>query len=128
MLNIEPEQSINTGVFGLDNIPIIDTRKAETTLLLKDGQVVAIGGLRQKKITKTRDQVPILGDLPLIGFLFRKDKQEITNSELLVLISPHLYDDQPLPEDQMAKFEEMTNQPLLKLPEELYEVMEIEAD
>ena len=49
---VEPEQNTNTGTFGINNIPIIDTRKAKTNLLLRDSEVVIMGGLRRKESTK----------------------------------------------------------------------------
>ena len=93
-ITVEPEQSVNTGRFGLSNqnsVPIIDTRRAKTTLLMEDGQVVVIGGLRSKTRRTNIDKVPVLGDLPLIGFLFSNDNIELENSELLVFLSPHIY-------------------------------------
>lgn len=118
MLTVAPEQNINTAVFGIENIPIIDTRKAETTLLLKDGQVVVMGGLRRKEKTKSRDQIPILGDLPLLGFLFRKDKTITKHSELILFLSPHIYKGEPIPDDEMAKYNEIKNRPMLSVPRE----------
>jgi type IV pilus assembly protein PilQ len=62
--------------------------------------------------------VPLLGDLPLIGFLFANNKEEIQHSELVVFISPHIYKGEPLPEEQMAKFKELREKPLLSLPKD----------
>ncbi len=120
LLVIESEQSINTGVAGVGDstVPIIDKRKAKTTLLMEDGQVLVMGGLRKKEIRITRDQIPILGDLPLIGFLFANNKEEIQHSELVVFISPHIYKGEPLSEEQMAKFKELREKPLLSLPKD----------
>jgi general secretion pathway protein D len=120
LMTIESEQSINTGVEGVGDstVPIIDKRKAKTTLLMEDGQVLVMGGLRKKEIRITRNQVPLLGDLPLIGFLFANNKEEIQHSELVVFISPHIYKGEPLPEEQMAKFKELREKPLLSLPKD----------
>jgi general secretion pathway protein D len=120
LMIIEPEQSVNTGVAGVGDstVPIVDKRKAKTTLLMEDGQVLVMGGLRKKEIRITRDQVPLLGDLPLIGFLFANNKEEIQHSELVVFISPHIYKGEPLSEEQMAKFKELREKPLLSLPKD----------
>ena len=120
LMTIESEQSINTGVEGVGDstVPIIDKRKAKTTLLMEDGQVLVMGGLRKKEIRITRNQVPLLGDLPLIGFLFANNKEEIQHSELVVFISPHIYKGEPLSEEQMAKFKELREKPLLSLPKD----------
>lgn len=118
LVTVEPEQSVDTGKFGTasSKVPIIDTRKAKTTLLLKDGQVVIMGGLRKKETTNQISQVPLLGNLPLIGILFRNTQEIVKNSELLVFLSPHIYKGEPLSEEQMAKFEVFREQPTLSLP------------
>ena len=85
---------------------------------MDDGQVVVMGGLRRKDIRLTVDKVPLLGDLPIIGFLFSNDKYEIEHSELLVFISPHIYDDgPPLTEPEMERFNELRNRPPLYIPD-----------
>ncbi len=122
LMDIEPSQKINSGAdssFG-STVPIVDTRSVQTSLLMDDGQVVVIGGLRSKSTTVTQNKIPLLGDLPLIGFLFSDDKTEVVNSELLVLISPHIQqdDDYILPKDQYDKFNELRNKPILEVPRE----------
>jgi type II secretory pathway component GspD/PulD (secretin) len=109
LLTVEPEQNTNTGTFGINNIPIIDTRKAKSNLLLRDGDVVIMGGLRRKESMKTREQVPILGDIPLIGLLFGRDVVNTLNSELIVFLSPHIYKGQPPSPEKLAKFKYVNN-------------------
>lgn len=118
LMTIEPEQSINTGEAGVGDttVPIVDKRKAKTTLIMEDGQVLIMGGLRKKEIRATRDQVPLLGDIPLVGFIFSYDKKDVKNSELVVLISPHINKGEPVSEDAMKKFNELKEKPMLSLP------------
>jgi type II secretory pathway component GspD/PulD (secretin) len=118
LMTIEPEQSINTGQVGIGGttVPIVDKRKAKTTLIMEDGQVLIMGGLRKKETRVTRNQVPLLGDIPLVGFLFSYDKRDVQNSELLVLISPHINKGEPVPEEEMKIFNELREKPLLSLP------------
>lgn len=118
LMHITPDQSVDTGVPGLDGrVPIINRREAETTLLLRDGQVVAIGGLRRKDTKLLQDKIPLLGDIPIIGFLFSSDKVVVIESELLVLISPHIYDDGPAPtDDEIIKYNSLKDRPLLNIP------------
>jgi protein transport protein HofQ len=118
LMVIEPEQSINTGVVGVGatTVPIIDKREAKTTLIMEDGQVLVMGGLRKKEIRVTKDQVPLLGDIPLVGFIFSYDKRDVKNSELIVLISPHINKGEPVTEDEMKKFKELKEKPMLSLP------------
>jgi general secretion pathway protein D len=118
LMTIEPEQSINTGQAGVGDttVPIVDKRKAKTTLIMEDGQVFIMGGLRKKEIRVTKNQIPLLGDIPLVGFLFSYDKRDVKNSELIVLISPHINKGEPISEDAMKKFTELREKPILSLP------------
>jgi type II secretory pathway component GspD/PulD (secretin) len=118
LMTIEPEQSVNTGEAGVGatTVPIVDKRKAKTTLVMEDGQVLIMGGLRKKEIRITKNQVPLLGDIPLVGFLFSYDKRDVKNSELMVLISPHINKGEPISEDAMTKFRELGEKPILSLP------------
>ncbi|MBU2597155.1 MAG: hypothetical protein KJ757_06330, partial [Planctomycetes bacterium] len=90
LLNVETEQNAYTG--ELNAVPTVDTRKVVSSLLLEDGQVLVIGGLRQKKTQKQTYQLPILGDLPIVGLAFKSTKTTENNSELLIILSPHIYD------------------------------------
>ena len=116
LLTVEPEQSVNTGTNTITNstVPVVDSRSAKTTLLMNDGEVLVLGGLRKKEVKISEDKVPLLGDIPLVGALFSNDKTEIKNSELLVFISPHIKDKKPQ-EDQKEKFDELRNKPVLQL-------------
>jgi type IV pilus assembly protein PilQ len=113
-LMVDATQNVATGESDTE-IPIVDTRKAKTSLLLQDGQVVVLGGLRRQEKTKEVDQIPFLGDLPIIGELFKSTNTVLKNSELVVFLSPHIYKGEPIPEDQMTKFREITVNPLLSL-------------
>ena len=109
LLLVEPEQNTNTGISGINNIPIIDTRRAKSNLLLKNSEVVIMGGLRRKETTKAREQIPILGDIPLIGVLFGRDAIHTINSELIVFISPHIYKGQLPSPEKLEKLEYARN-------------------
>ena len=114
-LTVKAEQNVQTGTSDA-GVPIVDTRKANTSLLLGDGQVVVLGGLRRQEKTVDVDKIPILGDLPLIGGLFRNTKTDIRNTELLVFLSPHIHKGEPIPDSQMAKYNEIRSKPLLAIP------------
>jgi type II secretory pathway component GspD/PulD (secretin) len=115
-LTVEAEQNAAVGESDTE-IPIIDTRKAKTSLLLKDSQVVILGGLRRQSKTEEIDQIPIIGDLPIIGELFKNTKAIVKNSELVVFLSPHIYKDEVIPDDKKAKYDEITGRPMLSLPD-----------
>ena len=87
-LNIAPEFSVRVGY--ANNVPIVDKRKVNTTALIRDGQTVVLGGLRKKETNKQVNKVPILGDIPVLGYLFRFEGEETSNAELVVFITPHI--------------------------------------
>jgi type II secretory pathway component GspD/PulD (secretin) len=116
LLVIKPEQSVSTGT-SIGGVPVIDKRGVSTTLLMDDGQVAVMGGLRRQETTHRKEQVPLLGDLPLIGFIFSDERTIIENSELMVLLSPHLFKDEAPPADAMARFDKIREKSLLAAPD-----------
>jgi type II secretory pathway component GspD/PulD (secretin) len=115
MLVITPEQSVNTGM-SLGGVPIIDTRKATTTLLMEDGQVAMLGGLRKQVVQVIKKKVPILGDIPLIGLIFSNNQKVVENSELLVLLSPHIYKGEPVSAEAIARYNKLKENSLITMP------------
>ena len=114
-LTVDSEQNVTVGE-SISNVPIIDTRNTKSELLLKDGQLVVMGGLRRKERTKQSNQIPILGDIPLIGLLFKYTNTVVTNTELIVFLSPHIYKEgEPIPEDAMEKYREIKDRPMPSL-------------
>jgi len=83
----EDVQAVGTGSNPY-NVPVIDKREADTTLLIKNGQTVVLGGLRKKDTSKLTNKIPLLGDLPLVGMLFRSEGESTINSELVVFVTP----------------------------------------
>lgn len=78
---------------GVANSPIIDTRKVETHLSLKDGTAVLLGGLMSQNNSRSETGVPFLKDIPLAGQLFRTNTDNGRKTELLVLITPYIVAD-----------------------------------
>jgi type IV pilus secretin PilQ/predicted competence protein len=68
--------------------PIIDTRSLESNVLIKSGDTLAIGGLLQDELTKTRNKVPLLGDIPVIGYAFQSRQNVRTKRNLLIFVTP----------------------------------------
>jgi len=116
-LTVNTEQNVKTSK-SVSGVPVVDTRKAQSSLLLKDGQIVIFGGLRRQEKTKEVDQIPLLGDLPIVGALFKSTNTVIKNSELIVFLSPHIYRGEPIPDEAMAKFNEIKERPMLSLPDD----------
>lgn len=88
---IKPEVSNKTDTTTSGN-PNIRTRQAETTLRVKNGETIVLGGLIQRQKTSDTIKFPLLGDLPLVGMFFRSTNREVHESELIILITPKLID------------------------------------
>jgi type IV pilus secretin PilQ/predicted competence protein len=91
LLNVKPSIT-SAQIEGPSGIPVTSTAFVETWLLAESGQTVLIGGLIQDSITKTRSEVPCLGDLPLLGLLFGSRGRSVDKTELVVLITPTVVD------------------------------------
>jgi pilus assembly protein CpaC len=73
-------------------VPALSTRRAETEIELKDGQSFGIAGLLDQRTTTLLSKVPGIGDVPILGQLFRSRSINKTNNELLVFVTPHIVD------------------------------------
>lgn len=90
-LNIDPaEVSSITGTLAVNGYPIIDTRSAKTNVELKDGESLIIAGLLSDETINTMSKIPILGDIPILGALFRSTQKDIKEKELVFFITPKL--------------------------------------
>lgn len=85
--SIDPTASIRLGNI---QIPGLRTRRAKTTLELRDGQSFAVAGLLQSTFSDTARQVPLLGNIPLLGALFRSSSYQRGETELVIVVTPHL--------------------------------------
>jgi len=88
-LKVVPEVSNQVGTMEtqIGPQPIIDVRKAETNVVIKDGFTLAIGGLSQNEESKSGSRVPFLSSLPGVGKLFRSDSDDITQRNLIIFIT-----------------------------------------
>ncbi len=89
----------------LSKVPVVDTRKVDTIALVEHGQTVVIGGLRKKEATQQINKVPLLGDIPLLGLLFRFEGEDVTNSELVVFITPRIIEKPVMSEEEQRAYE-----------------------
>jgi type IV pilus assembly protein PilQ len=110
ILRIKPEQNFPAGSTPT-GVPIVDTRRAETTLIVKNHQTIVLGGLRLDRKLKNIVKVPLLGDLPGIKYAFRSVDSSDSDTELLVFITVHIVESPPLLADQKLKFDEIANLP-----------------
>jgi pilus assembly protein CpaC len=86
-------------------IPALSQRRAETEVILKDGESFAIAGLINNQVTETADKLLGLGDIPILGKLFRSRSTQKSTDELLVVITPHFV--KPLTPEEKAKLPDM---------------------
>lgn len=80
-------------------LPELTTRESQTEVTVEQGQTIVIGGLRQQEKSETITKVPFLGDLPLLGFLFKNEKTETRHSVLTIFISPQVMNSDNLKPD-----------------------------
>lgn len=91
MLEIDQEVSdvVSTSTSGIDS-PTIQQRRISTSVSVRDGESVALGGLMRERLSDTQTKLPLLGDIPLLGNLFTTKSTTSTRTELLVMITPRV--------------------------------------
>ena len=90
-ISVEPEVSIVTGT-NKEGFPIIASRRASTTVRVRDGETFVLGGLVSEINVKSTTKVTLLGDLPLLGKLFRSENSSSTETEILIMVTPVILD------------------------------------
>lgn len=86
-------------------IPALSSRRAETEVVLKDGETFAIAGLLDNRVMQSLNRIPFLGDVPIVGNLFRSRSTKKTQDELLVVVTPRFV--RPLSPDERAQLPEL---------------------
>lgn len=71
-----------------DGVPIVKTSEAETSIVVKDGVTIVLGGLMEDQKVRTVNKIPILGDIPLLGMPFRNVSDEVKKVELVIFLTP----------------------------------------
>jgi len=93
-LKVAPEVSsldfANAVILEGFRVPALSTRRTETEVELRDGQTFAIAGLLDRNMNETLRRVPGIGDIPILGYLFRSQAYQKNNTELVVMITPHI--------------------------------------
>jgi type II secretory pathway component GspD/PulD (secretin) len=88
--DIHPEVSTLSALDPITGLPEKTTRTADTMVRVRDGQTIVIGGLRQEEQRRIRTKVPLLGDIPLLGALFRSADTVTQKTELVIFITPRV--------------------------------------
>ena len=106
-MHIVPEFGIKVGDIIVQGapVPIVDTRKVDTIALVRDGQTVVLGGMLKKEVSKQINKIPLLGDLPLIGGLFRFEGEDTAVTELVVFITPRIIVDASMSPDEQRAYQ-----------------------
>jgi type IV pilus assembly protein PilQ len=112
IVEVEGKESGTAGEF--QGVPIEDKREVSTTIRVRNGQTIFIGGLRKNDNDKTVRKVPILGDVPVVNFLFRQDITTERTSELMIFLTCNvLPDDYPgLAPRQQMEYDKGVNMPM----------------
>ena len=93
LIRMEVHPELSTGQVTVQQgftLPQKDLTQVTTNVMVRDGATVVIGGLIREDLTTDTSQIPLLGELPGVGFLFRQKKETTQRSEILVLLTPHI--------------------------------------
>ncbi len=103
-LAIEVSSSSAVGGQQQNLTPTIERSYVETSLIVRDGQTVAIAGIISDQVDFTRNRVPLLGDIPILGTIFGNTSQKKTRQELIFLITPHVVPNLPTATELTLEF------------------------
>jgi len=94
IMDVSPEISTLTGttvpISETVSAPVFAKRSADSRVAIQDGQTIVIGGLMEDRKTENVKKVPLLGDIPILGWLFRRTVEQKTKTELLIFLTPHV--------------------------------------
>ncbi|PTU66741.1 type IV pilus secretin PilQ [Chromobacterium sp. Panama] len=93
MLDIKVNKDSVSPTLTVGGTPALDTKKVNTQVLVENGGTVVIGGIYQQQISDITNKVPLLGDIPILGALFRSSQKYDNRTELLVFITPRVVED-----------------------------------
>ncbi len=94
-MEIHPENS-DGSINPTSGLPEESTTEVSTNILVRSGHTVVIGGLMENAVATTTSQIPFLGSLPYLGSLFRSESESESKNEIIVMLTPHIVDDQEL--------------------------------
>lgn len=106
-MEIHPEDS--SGGLTSSNLPFKITTEVTSNVMVRDGHTIVIGGLFRESSDTSRSQVPLLGNIPVAGTLFRQQRDRTSREEIIILLTPHIIKDQAkyaqLSEEQLKQAE-----------------------
>ena len=108
-MEVHPEDS--SGGLNGDSLPFKSTTEVTSNVMVKDGHTVVIGGLFRESTVSAKNQIPIVGNLPLIGYLFKNQTDSTLREEVIILLTPHIVKDDSvyaeLSEQELRHVEQM---------------------
>ncbi|MDD4337488.1 MAG: type II and III secretion system protein, partial [Firmicutes bacterium] len=87
-MSIEPE--VSDAVETANSLPTVNRRRVATTVMVRDGETLVIGGLKLKSEYENQSKFPVLGDLPVFGLLFSSTKKASVDTETVIFITPKI--------------------------------------
>ncbi|MEO5368073.1 MAG: hypothetical protein H7831_17320, partial [Magnetococcus sp. WYHC-3] len=87
--------SVGSAPTGSDSPPPVNTKEVQTQVLVRDGQTVVLGGIYNNSQTEGQSAIPALGDMPVLGWMFKNRSDTSSHSELLVFITPRIIEAAP---------------------------------
>jgi len=81
---------VSDAVEVTNGLPVVNRRKVSTTVMVRDGETLVIGGLQLKSEYESKSKFPVLGDFPVIGLLFTNTRKAEVNTETLIFITPKI--------------------------------------
>lgn len=102
VVDLHPEVTALTGFQQFTpevSAPLISTREATTQVMVRNAETIAIGGLVRETDADVVKKLPVLGDIPLLGYLFKKTEKGTTKTDLLFFMTVHVLDDNTTPQD-----------------------------
>jgi type IV pilus assembly protein PilQ len=90
-MDIQPKDS--SGTLKANDIPDESSTELATNIIVKDGETIVIGGLFRDVVTSSKNQIPLLGDLPIIGSAFRSNTDSTVRQEVIVLLTVHIIEE-----------------------------------
>src|SRR5213076_1797477 len=104
--------ALNSQVLLTQNVinqPIFSTRKVTTSVSVYDGSTVVLGGLMREDVQKTEDRTPIIGDIPIVGRLFRTNVEQHVKRNLIIFVTARLINPGGQPVNSTEEVEESEN-------------------
>ncbi len=127
-LDVKPEISEIIGFVGQNQErPIRSQRRMETSVVLRSGSTLALGGLNQTKKNEVVSKVPFLGDIPLLGYLFRHKSLELQKTDLLIFITPEIVKDDESAAERTPAEKEAREKGLVRIGERWVSASQLDA-